>query len=84
MYIVLLWVYASSAERARPYLLTTDAYASTDYINAVYIDVRTSILAIRYLLLIEKLIHACMNYNVIGELMFSVKLFKSLGLCVFF
>jgi len=31
---------AVSAERARPYLLTTDAHASTDFINAVYIDVR--------------------------------------------
>jgi len=32
------------AERARPYLLTTDAHASTDFINAVYVDVRVSVL----------------------------------------
>ena len=30
------------AERARPYLTTTDAHSSTDYINAVYVDVRTA------------------------------------------
>jgi len=36
------------AERARPYLLTTDAHASTDYINAVYIDVRIDLLPILY------------------------------------
>jgi len=34
-------VHAALAERARPYLLTTDAHTSTDYINAVYIDVCT-------------------------------------------
>ena len=28
-----------SAERARPYLITHDSNDSTDYINAVYVDV---------------------------------------------
>jgi len=37
---VIMFTDAVSAERARPYLLTTDAHASTDFINAVYIDVR--------------------------------------------
>jgi len=46
--LLLLLCYVLSAERARPYLLTTDAHASTDYINAVYIDVRIYLVAIRY------------------------------------
>jgi len=44
----MLLCFVLSAERARPYLLTTDAHASTDYINAVYIDVRIYLVAIRY------------------------------------
>ena len=43
--VVLLVHVCVLAERARPYLLTTDAHASTDYINAVYIDVRINLLA---------------------------------------
>ena len=30
-----------SAERSRPYLITHDSNESTDYINAVYVDVST-------------------------------------------
>lgn len=32
-------VFLFSAERARPYLVTQDSSDSTDYINAVYVDV---------------------------------------------
>ena len=42
------WCFVS-AERARPYLLTTDAHASTDYINAVYIDVRINVLVVKWI-----------------------------------
>ena len=46
LYKLTLSACAVLAERARPYLLTTDAHSSTDYINAVYIDVRSPLTSV--------------------------------------
>ena len=40
--VTVMLVRLFAAERARPYLITHDSNDSTDYINAVYVDVSTT------------------------------------------